>query len=224
MGAPPGAMPGAAPGTVPGQAPGGVPGASQPGVAGASPGGGVQVAMAGGPKPGEKHRIDPFAMLARAKPKVRIVYRERVPYPTWLIVPRKATENGNAGAEVEQVDQTPRRMAGVLYNGTVSAILETGTTVVVVKPGDLVENQTMRVEKVEPNRIVLKTLTGPKPRYVEVKMAAAQVQYTGVEASTGVAPSEATSGGGRPPYVPMPPSSGRPGGGRPVSGRPGAGS
>jgi hypothetical protein len=125
-------------------------------------------------KPMEKFRPDPFAALWRPKvmgPKVAPP-REAIPYPTWLIIPKKApvVKQDNTGGEA--IDTRPRRMAGVMFGNTVSAILETGSETLVVRPGDVVENSTMRVEKIEPTRIVLKSLAPGRARYVDVKMAA----------------------------------------------------
>ena len=150
--------------------------------------------------PAEKADADPFRLPFRA-PVVPIVRPpEPIPYPTWRIVPRKRAVGPEIDTQqVQQLDQTPRRMAGLLYNGSVSAILETGTDTVVVKPGDLVENRTMRVERIEPDRIVLKSVGGQKSRYVEVKMAGSQ-GMTGVASASaapvtpGIAPPSASGG------------------------------
>ncbi|MDO8684274.1 MAG: hypothetical protein Q7N50_12420 [Armatimonadota bacterium] len=145
----------------------GTPGAAQPGAAGQQ--------SAGNPKPIEKSRPDPFKMLNKPLPPSRqVVVREAVPYPTWLIIPRRIEKGDDQGQVAGQpVDTTPRRMAGILYDGTVSAILETGGSSLVVKPGDFIENRTLYVERIEPSRIVLKTVGEQQSRYVVVKMMAA---------------------------------------------------
>jgi hypothetical protein len=128
-------------------------------------------------KPVEKFRLDPFAMLNPPKKSriAKVQVREAIPYPTWLIIPKQAPRVKQDNTGGEKVDTTPRRMAGVMFGNSVSAILETGdpATTVVVRPGDLIENSTMRVEKIEPTRIVLKSMDNPKkPRFVDVMMAA----------------------------------------------------
>ncbi|MDO8588145.1 MAG: hypothetical protein Q7T82_14050 [Armatimonadota bacterium] len=177
-----------------------------PGVAGGTPpaSGAAQAAAPSAPaRPAERHRADPFAMLNQWKPPPRrqVVVREPIPYPTWLIVPLKRTDaTGNLPGEAP--DTTPRRMAGVLFGQTVSAILETGTETVVVRPGDLVENSTMRVEKIEPNRIVLKSTGGGKARYVVVKMAAGLGAPTSGGADSAPAPTTTTPGSYSQPTTP----------------------
>ena len=137
-----------------------------------------QVALAStGPSlaPVEKSRSDPFKMLNPPRPPrgVQIKPPEFIPYPTWLILPRKPLARADDTIAAAEADTTQRRMAGILYGGAVSAILETGTDSIVVKPGDIVENGTMRVDRIEPDCIVLRALVG-KPRTVQVRMAASQ--------------------------------------------------
>jgi hypothetical protein len=154
--------------------------------------------------PAEKFRPDPFASLNPPKAK-RIAMappREPIPYPTWLIIPRKTPIARGDNKEADVIDTTPRRMAGVLFGGAVSAILETGSETVVVRPGDLVENSTMRVEKIEPNRIILKSLGPGRARYVEVNMAAGlgnPVVAAPTVTPTPTAPTAPRPGSGPPP-------------------------
>ena len=196
------------------------PASPAPGMAGAAA---TPVAAAAGPqtagplKPREKFRADPFAMLHPPPPRGKVTPPpEVIPYPTWLIVPRPKPNDGpDQGGPAP--DTTPRRMAGVLFGQTVSAILETGTETVVVRPGDLVENSQMRVEKIEPNRIVLKSTAPGKARYVIVKMAAGLA----IPGATGVSTTTTTPGSSGFPAVYSRPTT--PGSRPPTPGRPGFG-
>ena len=67
--------------------------------------------------------------------------------------------------------QPVRRMSGVMYNGRVYAMLETGGETIVVKPGDIVENGNVRVDAIEPDRILLSWLRTPKPIPIEVRLS-----------------------------------------------------
>lgn len=184
-----------------------------PSAAAGTPAGAPAGSKAVAATPVEKFRADPFAMLNPPK-KVKtavVQVREAIPYPTWLIIPKKAPVATAQHTEGDVVDTTPRRMAGVMFGNSVSAIMQTNQETIVVRPGDLIENSTMRVEKIEPTRIVLKSMDNPKkPRYVDVMMAAGLGNPT---AATTAAPAPTA-----PPTRPFPTAPGnrapRPRGGR----------
>jgi len=160
------------------------------------------------PAPVEKYRVDPFKMLHQPKPvrHAGIARPEFIPYPTWRILPRKPRVDPGWVSAAEEADTTERRMAGILYSGAVSAILETGTEFLVVKPGDVVENGAMRVDKIEPDCIVLRSLIG-KPRTVQVKLAGSQNTAAALPSAT---PPSVSPRPGTPPFrrgVGGPPSS-----------------
>jgi len=111
------------------------------------------------------------------------------------------------------VQQPSRRMAGILLGDRVYAIIETNGIAQVVQPGDYTTDRLAVVERIEPGKVVLKTVD-EKPRYVAVRMAASPVSQT-------VTPSQPTGPGQpnfpgppgiRPPNAPPPPGGGPPGG------------
>ena len=81
------------------------------------------------------------------------------------------------GSEVEVTEVLPpqpyRRMAGVLWNGRVSAILETNGETDIVRPGmDITRgNSRVRVESIQQDCIILKTLDTRTPMTIKVNMA-----------------------------------------------------
>jgi hypothetical protein len=129
----------------------------------------------------EKFRADPFLPLDWVDPKVKpkeVVY---IPMPGRMFA-AKINNKGIPTLEDEpEMPQPPRRMAGILFNERVYAIIERngvgGASTMIVKPGDITDDG-MRVERIEPNRVVLVTTTG-KQRRVDVKMAASQRQEDG---------------------------------------------
>jgi hypothetical protein len=181
------------------QAGGGFTGAPAGGQPVASGQGAVNVAKGpGGPKPVLKARPDPFKDLNPPKARKRIVVREAIPYPTTLIVPRKRPVIAEQIA-MAQADTTQRRMSGVIFNGTVTAILEIDGNYQIVKPGDVVEGGAMVVDKIEPNKLILRSVaaSGTKPRYVEVKMAVSSTASEGGSASVSTPPPPPSSSRGR---------------------------
>ena len=171
------------------------PGMPQPGVPG--PGGpvypgmplppGGQLATPGAPQqaaavpasaklaPMLPYRKDPFLPLSGVPTKKDyIAYilpslrRPRIaPAPVWR----------ETGGEVEVTEVLPpqpyRRMAGVLWNGRVSAILETNGETDIVRPGmDITRgNSRVRVESIQQDCIILKTLDTRTPMTIKVNMA-----------------------------------------------------
>ena len=65
-----------------------------------------------------------------------------------------------------------RRMAGLLLSGRVYAILETNGTTEVVQPGDSLNDRLATVDRIESDKVILKT-TDKTPRYITVRMAGA---------------------------------------------------
>jgi len=110
-----------------------------------------------------------------------VVARPRlyVPSPGRLFAPKVEPAVVGSIEAQQTVPQPQRRMAGLLYNKRLYAILETDGESQVVKPGDLTSDGKARVEVIEPDRIVLKTLDEKKPETIEVKMAASNKQPEG---------------------------------------------
>lgn len=179
-----GPQPGApAPGGAPGSAP-----AAQP----------QQVAQTGSAKPMEAWRSDPFLPLdykppkSGPKPKPRITDFPFVNLGGTLPPPPPPPAD---------TPQPPRRMAGVLVGSKIYAIIETNGESEIVQPGDTLKDRLAVVERIERDRVVLKT-KDPKPKLIVVRMAASPSQPA---ASTG-SPTSPRMTGPRPagPYPTMP--------------------
>ncbi len=199
-GSPPGtAQPG---GFTPGGAPSGSP-APQPQA--------QQVAQGGSSRPMEAWRSDPFLPLdykpprSGPKPKPKIADFPFINLGGTLPPPPPPPAD---------TPQPPRRMAGVLVGSKIYAIIETNGESEIVQPGDTLKDRLAVVERIERDRVVLKT-KDPKPKYIVVRMAASPKQPT-----SGVGAPTAPGGGRSRPPGPYPgPYPGGAPGGRP--GRPG---
>jgi hypothetical protein len=144
-------------------------------------------------KPGVKvsllpSRADPFVPFdykpLKYRPKPRIMLPPIGPLVTrWedLGKPKPPDEN-------VLPPQPVRRMAGVMHNGRVFAILETAGETIVVKPGDIVENGNVRVDAIEPDRIILSWLRTPKPIPIEVRLSEGTGAESGMAAPTETTP------------------------------------
>lgn len=151
------------------------PAPGQPGAPGAT-----QVATAGVIPPMLPYRKDPFLplggfptrkdVMSMVLPALR---RPRIA-PAPVAPPR--FDAGPSAAEV-MPPQPFRRMAGVLWNGKISAILETNGETDVVRPGSEITrgNSRVRVESIQQDSIILKTLDTKTPFYVRVTMSGAVV-------------------------------------------------
>ncbi len=197
--APPASTPGApgAPTTPGAQATGASP--AQPGVggaaaAGAKPAGGVQVAV----KPMEIPRADPFMPQGYKKPSGK---KKKIPIPIadfpmpaiYNVASRPVDDSG-----MPERPQPPRRMAGLLLDGKVFAIIESNGKTDIVQPGDTLSDRLAIVERIERDKVVLKT-TGDKPRYLVVRMASSPQEAQPI-----------SSGGPGPGPAPGPPMPMRP--------------
>jgi hypothetical protein len=148
---------------------------STPGMPAAAPTGatpsqqGTQTAQASsGPTPMEKWRSDPFLPVGYKPPKKHAVRKLPIvdfPFPR-IPIPRNEDEI----VQIQDVVQPVRRMAGLLLNNRVYAIIETNGVTEIVQPGDKLKDQLAVVEKIEQDKVILKT-TGKKPRYIVVRMA-----------------------------------------------------
>jgi len=165
--------------------------------AGAAPAGAVQVASV---KPMETWRPDPFQPIGYKPPKqVRVTPPIRdFPFEQ-MFAHRRRGSSGNAPKA--EIQQPSRRMAGILLGDRVYAILETNGATQVVQPGDYTTDRLAIVQRIEPDKIVLKTVD-EKPRYVTVRMAASPVVQS---ASSAPAPSGPAPGNYGPPGVGGPP-------------------
>lgn len=192
--APPASAP-AAPAAAPPTAAGATPAATAPATPGAPGAKGAQVASI---KPMETYRSDPFEPIGYKKPvKVKITPPiwdfpfERMPLPRGVSV-----GTGGKKRVRPEIQQPARRMAGILLNERVYAIIEANGASQVVQPGDYtMPDRLAIVERIEPDRVVLKTVD-ETPRYITVKMAASPI----TQAPVAVAPPSQ----GPPGMPPMP--------------------
>lgn len=163
----------------PGDASATAPAASTPGAPGQPAAAGTAASAPAGTNvaavtPMETWRSDPFQPIGykggkkgpQPKPHIRDFPFERLPVKVvW-------DKNGEDVRKMKpEIQQPSRRMAGILLNDRVYAILESGGTSQVVQPGDYTLDRLAMVERIEPDRVVLKTVDA-KPRYITVKMAA----------------------------------------------------
>jgi hypothetical protein len=122
------------------------------------------------------YREDPFMPIS-GRPRVReglmMVLADVMKNPPRL-APMPVVKETGAAAQAEVLPPQPfRRMAGVMWNGKVSAILETNGEADVVRPGmELTRgNSRVRVESIQPNCIILTTMDTRSPMTIKVNMA-----------------------------------------------------
>lgn len=84
--------------------------------------------------------------------------------------------------------QPMRRVAGIMWGTTVKAILESGGKTYIVQPGQVIPEERVRVESIEPSGLTLTTLDTKRPMRIQVKLAGSptaqqdQGDNTGMEA------------------------------------------
>lgn len=172
----------AGPGTPGGPAATGVPAATSPGVPGTTAStpaaaNGVQVASV---KPMETWRGDPFQPIGYKPVKKGPQPKPHIWDFPYEKLPIRFKVDGGKGKKWEkpEIQQPSRRMAGLLLNDRVYAIIEANGSSQVVQPGDYTTDRLAMVERIESDRVVLKTVD-EKPRYITVKMAGSPKVQTG---------------------------------------------
>lgn len=195
--APPGTPP---TGTEPMQA--GMPGA--PGTTGAP--GEAQAATAapppGGATPMEPWRGDPFLPLGYKPKKVGPKPKPRITdFPFQKFARWTSPENQ---PPPEEQPQPARRVAGIIISDRVYAIIETvgKPSMEIVQPGDVLEDRLAKVERIERDKVVLRTMD-KVPRFITVPITSAPRTT-----SAAVTTTSPTMPG--PPVAPMPGPRGRP--------------
>lgn len=120
------------------------------------------------------YRKDPF-VSASGRPNVKFALMNILPSIT---PPRLTAAPIVTGPDMSVVAETTapqpfRRMAGALWNGKVAAILETEGVSDIVRPGMEItrSGSRVRVESIQPNYIILKTLDTKTPIIIKVNMA-----------------------------------------------------
>lgn len=199
-----GPAPGANPaGTAP-TAPAGTPAAP---TTAAPPTTGAATAPAGQPATGaavaaaplETWRGDPFLPVGykpppKNRPKPRIL-----DFP-FITLPHPVSQQ-KLPPPVEKA-QPIRRLAGVMLNGRVFAIIESNGKSDIVQPGQPLSDGLATVERIEADKVILKTID-KTPRYLVVRLASAPRRP-----SSTTSPTETVTPGGGPMGVPMYPSPG----------------
>lgn len=120
------------------------------------------------------YRKDPF-VSASGRPNVKFALMNILPSIT---PPRLTAAPIVTGPDMSVVAETTapqpfRRMSGALWNGKVAAILETEGVSDIVRPGMEItrSGSRVRVESIQPNYIILKTLDTKTPITIKVNMA-----------------------------------------------------
>ena len=119
--------------------------------------------------PMETWRSDPFEPIGY-KPKA---HHKEVPpirdFPFINLVPPKPV---GGTVKKPEIIQPTRRMAGILKNDRVYAIIETTgqNEIDICHPGQMLKDGLASVEKIESDRVILKTIDKPA-RYITVRMA-----------------------------------------------------
>ncbi len=172
----PAPAPGTDPAAATAQAPAAGMAASTPGAAAPAAAAAPSAAQVASVTPMETWRSDPFLPIGH---KAKRVVRATPPirdFP-FITLPGVRVRNIEIKREKPEIQQPPRRMAGILLNDRVYAIIESGGGSEVVQPGDYLKDRLAMVQKIEPDRVVLKTVD-EKPRYITVRMAASAHQNT----------------------------------------------
>ena len=170
-GSPPPAGP--QPGMPAGEMPGGPPAAP-----GATPPQGGAPAVEAKLAPMLPYRKDPFMPLYGMPRKADVLAALLPSLSHPRLAPASIVENPLMAAAEDILPPQPfRRMSGVLWNGKVSAILETNGETDVVRPGmELTRgNSRVRIEAITQDSIILKTLDTKMPFTIRVNMAGSVV-------------------------------------------------
>ncbi|MDH7602020.1 MAG: hypothetical protein QHI38_07720 [Armatimonadota bacterium] len=171
MGPPPG---GAPPTGTEAMQPGMTGTAATPGTTGAP--GAAQAASVqpppGGSTPMEPWRDDPFLPLGykpkktgpKPKPHIRDFPFQK--FAQWVSPEKKPPP--------PELEQPARRVAGIIVSDRVYAIIETvgKPNMEIVQPGDVLEDRLAKVERIERDRVVLKTLD-KVPKYISLPLTSA---------------------------------------------------
>ncbi|MCE5315707.1 MAG: hypothetical protein ABFD49_07910 [Armatimonadota bacterium] len=168
-----------------------VPEAALPSDTGAAPPAGTAQASTSS-TPMEPWRADPFLPVgykAPVKARVRKLPISDFPFLRISIPPKDVEQ-----IQVQDAVQPARRMAGLLLNKRVYAIIDTSGVSEIVQPGDRLKDGLAVVEKIEQDKVILKT-TDKKPKYIVVRMAASPRTDLGTAAG---APGNSAAGAARP--------------------------
>ncbi len=167
----------------------GTPGTAVPGAAQAA----TMQSPPGGSTPMEPWRDDPFLPIGykpkkvgpKPKPPIRDFPFQK--FARWVSPEKKPPP--------PDLDQPARRVAGIIVSDRVYAIIETigKPNMEIVQPGDVLEDRLAKVERIERDRVVLKSLD-KVPKYITVPLTSAPRTTT-----TAVTPASTTPGLGPTP-------------------------
>ena len=151
--------------------------------------------------PGEPSRDDPFLPIGYKPPKAqkKIKLPERLTDFPFAPIPNRyvpGKEKAEKAIKTPEPQQPVRRMAGLMINDRVFAIIETNGESQIVQPGDMLKDRLATVERIESDRVILKT-TSKNPRLITVRMAAAPQSETEdfYDAANNASSSSGNSGG-----------------------------
>jgi hypothetical protein len=152
-------------------------------------------------------RGDPFTRTEGFKTVTRL------DLPRVMVRTRKAEMTTPEDQQEVQVPTTEKRMAGVLWDGGVVAILVDENKSYVVRPGDVIGN--MQVQSIKRNSMTLRIGRGPQARQEEVFLRPAVPKMREAGYTRPGAPGGSGGPGGptRPGGPMMPGGPGGPGGG-----------
>ncbi len=158
------------------------------------------VLAAGKVPPMLAYRKDPF-MGYSGPPKKNDALIAILPGVSHIrLAPARVERNdgGLPGFEPDEVlpPQPMRRVAGIMWGPTVKAILESGGKTIVVRPGDIIPDERVRVESIEPSGLTLATLDTKHPMYIRVNLAGSPgAQDQGASGNMGNEPPPPNAGG-----------------------------
>ncbi len=141
----------------------------------------------GGAQPQETWRDDPFLPVGYKPPRKRVITPPIPDFPFFHFEPPPVEPPDELVAEPPQ---PIRRLAGVMINDRVCAIIESNGVSQVYQPGQTLQDGLAVVDKIESDKVILKTKTKPS-RYLVVRLAAAP--SSGMSASSGSSGTESSS-------------------------------
>lgn len=167
------------------------------------------------------YRTDPFVQPPppNGQNQRLVAQVESLTHEDHRLAPMPVAGPGTGGDAAVDVPQPNRRLAGVMWNGKVSAILETGNETDIVYPGMTLSrgNSHVRVDSIQPSYVMLRTLDTKPARMIRVNLGA------GGNAGSGAGSTMPSGMPGMPTMMPggMPGMPGMPGGMPGMPGMPG---
>ncbi len=119
------------------------------------------------------YRKDPFMGFAGPPQKKDALMAILPGVQRIRLAPARVTPPPRPEQEVEEPmpPQPMRRVAGIMWGPTVKAIIESGGKTHVVVPGQMIPDERVRVESIEPSGVILTTLDTKRPMRIRVNLA-----------------------------------------------------